>query len=259
MQEFHTHTFRCKHAEGDIIDLANYAHCSGFAVLGVSDHTPLPDNFYPEIRMELRELEDYVIAYEDARDKYPKLRILLGMECEYLDRYRDFYKDELIGRWGLAYLLLGQHFFYCGDELVYYWKEMRGTKELWAYAEHLVRGIESGLFSIVAHPDAFGNFYGPWDQETVSCSRYILEAAQVYKIPLEINGNGIRKGKTNIAGVKRYLYPLDPFWELAAGYDITVVVNSDVHKPSELAPVKEAWALAQRYNLKIADLSKIFK
>ena len=169
--------------------------------------------------------------------------------------YRDFYKDELINRWGFDYLLLGQHIFLCDGKLNYFWKGMLGVKELWAYSDLLVRGIESGLFSIVAHPDVFGSFYGPWDEEAMSCSRYILEAAQAYKVPLEINGNGYRKGKRDIAEVKRYLYPLEQFWKLASRYNITVLVNSDAHKPDEIAPVKEGWALVDKYKLKVADLS----
>ena len=76
MQEFHTHTFRCKHAEGDIIDLAKYAASRGYSILGVSDHTPLPDNCCPEIRMDISELKNYVEAYREAQIKSPDIKIL---------------------------------------------------------------------------------------------------------------------------------------------------------------------------------------
>ncbi|HVI41160.1 MAG TPA: histidinol-phosphatase [Anaerovoracaceae bacterium] len=261
MQEFHTHTFRCKHAEGDISDLAEYAERRGYSMLGISDHTPFPDDHDLEIRMSMKELENYVQSFHTAKTGHPKLKMLLGMECEYFRKYRDFYKEELLLKRNFDYLILGQHIFFSGKRLVYFWKEgLGGTKkELWAYAEALVEGIESGIFSIVAHPDLFGNFYAPWDEEAKSCSRYILEAAQSYKIPLEINGNGYRKGKRDVRGIKRFLYPLEPFWEMASQYNISVLVNSDAHKPSQLAPVEEGWKLVDLYNLKVADLSELYR
>ncbi len=261
MQEFHTHTFRCNHAEGDIADLAKYAEYKGYSVLGISDHTPFPDDHNLEIRMAMNELEGYVTSFLKAKADYPKLKLLLGMECEYFREYENFYKEELLQKRGFDYLILGQHLFFSGSRLVYYWKEkLEGTKkELWAYTNSVVEGIQSGIFNIVAHPDLFGSFYAAWDEETKSCSRYILEAAQTYKIPLEINGNGFRKGIVNAAGVKRWLYPLKPFWQMASKYNVTVLVNADAHKPSQLAPVEEGWNLVKHYDLKVADLSDVLR
>ena len=48
MRDYHTHTFRCKHAQGDVEDYAKYAVEYGIDVLGVSDHTALPDNWIPK-------------------------------------------------------------------------------------------------------------------------------------------------------------------------------------------------------------------
>ncbi|HWQ77208.1 MAG TPA: histidinol-phosphatase [Anaerovoracaceae bacterium] len=261
MQEFHTHTFRCKHAEGDVADLAESAEQNGYSMLGVSDHTPFPDDHDVEIRMSINELDDYVQSFHKAKAEHPKLKLLLGMECEYFQEYCNFYKEDLLGKWDFDYLILGQHLFSNGNRTVYFWKEgLGGTKkELKAYTESVVKGIESEIFSIVAHPDVFGDFYAPWDEEAKSCSRYILEAAQSYQIPLEINGNGYRKGIIDARGIKRFRYPLEPFWEMASQYDISVLVGADAHKPSELAPVEEGLELVDRYHLKVADLSGLYR
>jgi len=260
MQEFHTHTFRCKHAKGDIADLAEYAERRGYSVLGISDHTPFPDDHDLEIRMSMQELDDYVRLFHQAKAEHPKLKMLLGMECEYFPEYINFYKEELLDRRGFDYLILGQHLFSNGERMVYFWKEgLGGTKkELKAYAESVVKGIETGIFSIAAHPDLFGEFYAPWDEEAKACSRYILEAVQAYQIPIEINGNGYRKRKVNVGGIERYRYPLEPFWQMASQYDITVLVSADAHQPSELAPVEEGLKLMERYGLKPADLSGLY-
>ena len=41
---FHTHTFRCKHAKGDVDDYCRRALELGMETLGFSDHTALPDD-----------------------------------------------------------------------------------------------------------------------------------------------------------------------------------------------------------------------
>lgn len=260
-QDYHTHTYRCKHAIGDVQDLASNALSQGLEVLGVSDHTALPDNWCPEIRMDISELPGYVEAIEIAQQEFPQLTILKGMECEYQERYYNFFREDLLGKWQFDYLALGQHIFYCEGELVYFWKGgMKGVKELRAYTEATVQGIESGLFAYLAHPDAFGHFYEAWDEETKACSRYIIEAAEAYRLPLEINGNGFRKGRIHTAQGLRFYYPLKQFWEIAACYNVQVVINSDAHQPEELGfNFREADELVKTYNLKLANLSYLAK
>lgn len=257
MRDYHTHTFRCKHARGDVEDYAKIAVSNRYEVLGISDHTPLPDSRYQASRMEMDDLEGYVEVFHRAQKTYPQLKMLLGLECEYLKDYHGFYKDEILGRYGMDYLILGQHFFRSRGEMFFIYQGPGGKEELKAYADYLVKGMESGLFAFVAHPDVFGVFYELWDEETKACSRYIIEAAQALKIPLEINGYGFRKGERAYKNVTRYQYPLTPFWEMVSHYDVEVVINADAHKPEDVAFQPEAWDLAQRFGLKIADLSHL--
>lgn len=254
MNDYHIHTYRCGHAQGDVEDYVRFAVAHDFSVLGFSDHTPLPDNFCSEIRMKMSDLAGYRQSIRKTRKKYPQIKILGGLECEYTRDYYNFYKDVLLEEMGFDYLSLGQHFFPCDGAWVYFWKEMRGFKELMAYTDNLVEGMKSGLFSMVVHPDAFGHFYELWDENTQACSRYILEAAQDTGIPLEINGGGFRKEKLSTSQGLRRLYPLEPFWELAAQYNIKVIINSDAHMPQELlASYEECLALASRYELNLID------
>lgn len=255
MRDYHTHTYRCKHATGTIEDYARFAFENNFEVLGVTDHTPLPDNRFSKVRMDILELEDHIADFREAQRAFPQLKMILGMECEYLDQYHSFYKDELLGKWGIKYLVLGQHLLNWDGEVIYFWKEPQGPKAAKVYTEHLLKGMETGLFDFVAHPDIFGYFYEPWDREAIAYSRDILEAAVALKLPLEINGYGFRKGKVAYSTVTRYKYPLEQFWELAAQYDIEVVVNSDAHKPEDIGAVQKALELAKKLDLKFADLS----
>ena len=78
---FHTHTFRCKHAKGDVDDYCRRALELGMETLGFSDHTALPDDRWLVARMPYAELDNYVAAIDRGRVDFPKLKILKGMEC----------------------------------------------------------------------------------------------------------------------------------------------------------------------------------
>ena len=75
----HSHTFRCKHAQGDAVDYVRHAFQGGASVYGISDHAPIPDGRYPEVRMAMEELDSYENAVRKAQSKFPEVKVLLGM------------------------------------------------------------------------------------------------------------------------------------------------------------------------------------
>ena len=83
----HTHTARCKHAKGFPADYARAAEAQGIRVLGMTDHTPFPDDRIIMIRMGIGELDDYIREVREAQRDFPQLKILLGLECEYFPEY----------------------------------------------------------------------------------------------------------------------------------------------------------------------------
>ena len=78
----HTHTCRCKHAKGNIADYCEAALKAGISILGFSDHSPFPDAEYASSRMDFSELPDYRKEIEDAKQKFPQLTILAGLEID---------------------------------------------------------------------------------------------------------------------------------------------------------------------------------
>ena len=42
LTNYHTHTFRCQHANGTVEDYVREAIAKGFDILGMSDHVPYP-------------------------------------------------------------------------------------------------------------------------------------------------------------------------------------------------------------------------
>jgi len=252
----HTHTYRCKHATGDVDDYCRAARRAGLTVLGFSDHAALPDNRWLSVRMAYSERDAYCADLERARETFPGLTLLKGMECEYAPAYRAYFEDELLGRLELDYLVGAAHFIpYDGDWLGVY-RGITDAATLRAYAAAYVALIEWKLFAFIAHPDLFANSYLAWDRHAEACSREILRAAEAYGVPLEINGYGFRKPRVDTSEGRRPMYPWIRFWELAAEYDIEVVLNSDAHRPEDVAAnLDDAAAIAARFGLRIADLS----
>ena len=256
---FHTHTFRCKHASGETVDYCASAVQFGLETLGFSDHSALPDDRWIRSRMSYSELSDYVDAVHRAKREFPSLRVLLGMECEYIPKFHSFYEDELYGHYDFDYLVGGPHFFTddIGD-----WKGTYGgtmdSKSLLQYGKYVQLMIESGLFSFIAHPDLFGVCYDDWNEDAVACSRDILSAAQDCDVGMEINALGLEKIARKKPGNRFPLYPWLPFWELATEYDVQTIVNADAHRPKDLIRrTGEATSIQQRFGLKAMDPKSI--
>ena len=254
-EEYHTHTYRCLHALGDVSDYVAAARACGLRTLGFSDHTPLPDGRWPSIRMDLAELPEYLAAIDEVRATSADIALLKGMECDLDDVYFGFYDGELLGRRRLDYLVGAVHFFPVGRHWRSIHNGLMSPAELKAYAAHLVAHMSPELFAFVAHPDAFGCSYPVWDAHAEACSREILEAARDRDLPLEINTYGLRKPAVYTSQGARPMYPLVDFWELAAEYDVPVVVNSDAHAPQDLCGrIEDGLTLVKRFGLRLADM-----
>ena len=108
----------------------------------------------------------------------------------------------------------------------------------------------------MAHPDLFGNSYLNWDENTIAASKDIFVAAEATGVALEINGYGLRKQVIDTPAGRRRMYPWLPFWELAADYNVTVIANSDAHRPQDVsANIAEATAIGEQFGLQFADLA----
>lgn len=258
VKNYHTHTHRCKHAVGDVFDYCQAAVERDLTVLGISDHAALPDNRWSHVRMDFQELPNYCTVIDEAKSRYPELTLLKGMECEFATEYASFYRDKLLGELEFDYLIGAVHFFPLQGEWVGAYGGADSIAGLKGYTEYFIESMQSGLFEFMAHPDLFGNCYLTWDANTISAARDILAAAAALNMPLEINGYGLRKPQIETPEGKRRMYPWLPFWELASDYDVSVIVNSDAHRPQDVASnLQEAAAIGDRFGLKLVDLTHL--
>ena len=192
---YHSHTFRCKHAKGDAIDYVNIANKGGAKVYGISDHAPTPDGKFEGVRMSIEELDGYQNSVNYAQKVFPQVKVLLALECEYFPEYSSFHKEELLGKRKFDYLIGAGHYTPLNGYYLNSYTEMKSSKVLVAYSLYLTKMMETGIYSFIAHPDIFGCSNLNWNEDLINCSRDILQAAEETNTPLEINGGGFRKKK----------------------------------------------------------------
>ena len=242
---YHTHTWRCNHAEGLEEEYVYAAMERGLEVLGFSDHTPypFPEPYVSTFRMRMDQLDGYVETVGELRNRFAgKIEIHLGLETEYYPKYF----PQLLSRLRATpteYLILGQH--YIGNEIGdhYSGRVTEDSELLRRYCHQTMDAMQTGLFTYFAHPDliryvgdpgTYRQYMTQLCREAVSCG-----------MPLEINLLGLRENRW---------YPNEAFWKIAGECGCKVVLGVDAHAPWHLTePYSEAAAIeiARKNHLEI--------
>lgn len=230
---YHTHTARCGHASGTDEQYVRAALAQGFDVLGFSDHVPWPyasDFTNPGVRMHVRCMGEYIASVRALREKYAgQIEILLGFECEYFPAYIDWLA-ETVRRERLDYLILGNH--YDGtDETGMYFGGARTAAQLLRYVEMTVRGVQTGLFAYLAHPDLFMRRYPRFDENCRAAARDLARACAAANMPMEYN---LHDRYCGAGFMRRPSYPCREFFEIALEEGVRVIVGLDAHEPEEI-------------------------
>ncbi len=244
---YHTHTWRCNHAQGKEDAYVRCAIERGLEVLGFSDHSPyiFPNGYVSSFRMGIDQLDDYVETVLSLRRTYEdRIQIPLGLELEYypslLPELLAVLRDQPI-----EYLLLGQH--YLGNEIGehYNGKATDDTDLLKRYCYQSMDAMNTGLFTYFAHPDLFHYTGDPGEYKKYM--RQLCKEANACRMPLEFNLLGFEQGRN---------YPTPIFWEIAAEEQCRVIMGCDAHRPEALQDVgieERALAYTQRYDFDFMD------
>lgn len=246
---FHTHTYRCHHANGTPEEYVIRAIENGIKYMGFSEHAPfmLPDGSEAHYRLHCNEIEDYFEEISELREKYKKkIDIKIGFEMEY---YPSSFEKmlEIAKNSGAQYLILGEH----QTEL-----ESRHTivptesvEKLKEYVTCVVSAIKSGVYSYVAHPDIF-NFVGDKEIYYNEMSKICI-ASREYNVPLEINFLGIREKRN---------YPNSNFWKIAGKEKSPVTFGFDAHTAEDAfdgKSLRKAEKIVRKYNLNYIGKPKL--
>ena len=255
----HSHTFRCGHAEGTDEEYVLAAIKAGFKELGFTDHAMLPGTSQPGIRAEYFYLDNYVQSVLALKEKYKdQIKIYLGFEAEWARKFEGYYR-ELFSKYHFDFLIQGQHCYAEHGTMVWY-GFMGPVKGCEAYANDLLEGMESGLFTYVAHPDIYVRWGGEWNQLSSDIAHRIAFASKRLGIPLEINC-GYRSKVHEISDPECLIYPCNYFWEIVGQYGCDVVIGVDAHNPLDYSITDYAFyeAFAKKHNLHMLRERPSFK
>jgi histidinol-phosphatase (PHP family) len=223
--------YLCRHASGTVEDYVLEAIKNNFDSLGMSDHAPWNELIDRSVRMKMSDYPIYLRELNKVCKKYSdKINIYKGLEIEYFNGKNDYYKNLLEE---LDYLVLGQHYIEIGSQLVSTYR-IYTIKELTIYKDTIIKAIDSGYFKFIAHPDLFLFSQKELSEEVLGIAEEIIVAAKKKNVPLEINANGVRRGKIMVHGEERYRYPRLEFWQLVKKHNAPCIISSDAHKPEYL-------------------------
>ncbi|HEV2391651.1 MAG TPA: histidinol-phosphatase HisJ family protein [Verrucomicrobiae bacterium] len=229
--DYHMHTPLCRHAVGEPVELAEQALRVGLEEIGFSDHNPMPQDNFDEWRMNPGELDEYVTKVEQARRKYPQMRIKLALEVDFIPGYEDWVR-ELRARHPWDYFIGSVHYLtppwaIDNPAQMSEWKR-REPFEVWTgYFERLTQAAESGLFDIIGHADLCKKFcFYPKEDCTGLFTRFV-EVAKRHDVAIELNTAGLRKDCKEI-------YPCPALVGLAFKAGVPITFGSDAHAPAEV-------------------------
>ena len=249
---FHTHTFRCRHAEGSEREYIEEGIKSGLKTLGFSDHTPyfFDKGYVSNDKMLPSELEGYVQTINDLKKEYKSdIDIYLGLETEYYPKHF----EELIRfiePYGIEYMILGQHYTNNEYDGVYAFTKKHTEGNFITYVNQVITAINTGYFSYVAHPDVF--YYPPETEVFSKNMEKICLAAKEKGIPLEFNLSGFITG---------HWYPSKEFLQVAKNVGNEIIFGIDAHQKFAFniaqSNYERAENLVKEYGLKITDKIKL--
>lgn len=236
---YHTHTTRCYHATGTEREYIENAIKNGFSILGFSDHTPqpFPENYTSRMRMRMDELDEYIEVLQELRKEYEKdITLYIGLEMEY---YPAYYEKlyEVLKKKPLDYLILGQH--HVPDEITGFYPgdPTRREEHLEKYVDYAIRGMETGIFSYLAHPDLI-HYIGADEIYRKHMTR-LCKRAKELDMPLEINMYGFERG---------IQYPCDRFFRLAKEEGCSFIIGCDAHSADGVHQPEQAEGLVEFLN-----------
>ena len=249
---YHTHTIRCHHASGAEEEYLLRAIEGGVKYMGFSDHFPFafPDGYEGVSRVPVSEAKEYISELQKLRKKYKgKINIKIGFEMEYYPTYFKSMLNKAI-EYGAEYLILGHHFLHEEQsDRIHAYRLNDSVEDLQEFVEYVVRGIESRVFTYVAHPDIF-NFTGDVNVYEYEM-RKICRVAAMTNTPLEINFLGIRDNRK---------YPNEVFWKIAGEEKSPVTFGYDSHSVKDaydIDSLQRAMEIVEKYNLKYIGKPKL--
>lgn len=242
--DYHIHTHRCGHAEGELSSYLAVARARGLQEIGFADHIPL--YFLPRhardasLAMPEEELPAYVHEIEALRATCPGITVRLGIEADYIPGQEEKLA-RILAAYPFDYVIGSVHYldgwgFDNPEQLAGY--EGRDPDELYrSYFALLQQAAAAGLFDIMAHPDLIKKF---------GC-RPATDPAPLYETTAAVFARAGVCVEVNTAGLRApagEIYPAPAFLYACHRYGVPATIGSDAHHPEQVgAGLDDAVAL----------------
>lgn len=220
----HMHTPLCKHAWGEPEEYAEQGIRAGLKGIIFTCHCPMPDGFWPTVRMADSEFDTYLEIVARAAHAFEgRLDVRLGLESEFFPGMEPWI-EKLHQRAEFDYILGGLHW----QAREYLGKFETGTIEAFrkCYFNHLAESAETGLYDCLAHPDLVKNYHpDSWCLAIVKDSiAKALDRIAATGVAMELNTSGLNKSYSE-------MNPGLEMLRMMAERQIPVVIGSDAHRP----------------------------
>ena len=232
--DYHTHHYRCGHAEGRLEEYVEAAIRAGLDEIGLSDHSPiyhLGDDPHPQPRtaMSQHELPAYVDDMIAVRERFAgQITVRLGVESDYVLGWDEHYRT-LWRHYPLDYVIGSVHWL---DQWSIFSRELppgRSADDIYTEYLHTTQAAaRSGAYDIIGHLDCLKtNGHIPDLRITPQLEATVRVLAEC-DVVVELNTSGWRKPVDDC-------YPRAELLACCHHYGVPVTLSSDAHAPEYVA------------------------
>ncbi|MBF4510044.1 MAG: histidinol-phosphatase HisJ family protein [Aeromicrobium sp.] len=237
MIDLHVHTWRCRHATGEVGDYVAAAIQAGVRTLAITEHMPLAPALMAipgaaGYAMPAAELPEYVTEITGRRECAADrgVELLLGIEADLVPESFDHVREVLAAHpfdvvLGSVHFIDGWAFDdperadgYAGRDIDAMWER---------YFADVVTAARTGLADVIGHIDLVKKFgYRPNGPSGALYHDLACALAET-GVAVEVNTAGLRKPCAEI-------YPGDELLAALSAAGVPVTIGSDAHAPSEV-------------------------
>jgi histidinol-phosphatase (PHP family) len=229
--DYHTHHYRCGHAEGQMSQYVEAAITAGIAEIGLSDHSPiyhLGDNPHPlpQTAMSQPELPSYVAEMAELQQRFAnRITVRLGVESDYVMGWDEHYR-RLWQQYSLDYVIGSVH--WLGDWSIFNPQLPIGRTVDDIYEEYLYTtqaAARSGVYDIIGHLDCIKTVGHLPSRAITPLLEETVQVLADSNVVIELNTSGWRKPIAEC-------YPRPELLACCQHYGVPVTLGSDAHAPS---------------------------
>jgi len=233
---YHIHTFMSD-GSSKPADYVEKAAEAGLTEIGFTDHLVILDDANVGLgSLDPSRIDAYIEAVESVKRSSKNVIVKCGLEVDYTPG--GFKRvEEILKSYGddLDYTLMGVHiiddFQFDAPESISTWRSLSQNEIDKLYKRYymlVLEGVETGVFTVVAHLDIVKKFGFKPSEEPLKLVESILESVKVLGMAIEVSSAGLRHP------VKE-LYPSDRIVDMLAVLQVPVVMATDAHKPEDVS------------------------